>query len=186
MKSKINKKNNQKGFTFIEIILASAIVIFLSATMFQIITVSDTQRGLILNAEKIKAGVRLAQAYSLSVPSDSTQRDVCGFGIHLSGSTAILYYLHNTDYRNNPNACGVSSNFDYSPSSPVAKVDEQIIELDSEYSVSGAEIFFQAPYGNVYDNTTKLNGNEERTITITNTEGRAEIITINGGGKINL
>lgn len=191
MKSKINKNKNQQGFTLIEIIMATAIVIFLSATMFQIISVSDTQRGLILNAEKVKSVVRLAQAYSLSIPPDSSQRDVCGFGIHIdeTGKMAVLYYLYNKDYQATPEACGEPANFDYPPSDSglLASFDEKKINLDSDYKLSGDGIFFQAPYGRVYSGNFKLSGGVEKEIKIENIKtNQSETITINGGGKINL
>jgi prepilin-type N-terminal cleavage/methylation domain-containing protein len=81
MKLKLFK--NKKGFTFIELILGMGIVVFLSAAMFQIISVSNTQQGLNNNTEKVKALLRLAQSYSLSIPQDEVEpKHICGLGIY--------------------------------------------------------------------------------------------------------
>ncbi|MCK5081234.1 MAG: prepilin-type N-terminal cleavage/methylation domain-containing protein [Candidatus Moranbacteria bacterium] len=185
-----NKKNifcNKQGFTLIEIIITASIIVFLSATLFQVVSVSDTHQSLIMNTDKIKAGVRLAQTYSLSIPQDSFQQHVCGFGIRASGSRIIVFHLYNNDYKNDPYACDVALSLDYTPPSPLVKINDRIIDLGDGYSVSGPDIFFKAPYGGVYSNGVELGGTAVRFYTITRIQDvQSKTIEINGSGKVSL
>lgn len=177
----------KRGFTLIEILITMGIVMFLSASMLQIIRVSDTQRGLIIGAEEVKSGVRLAQTYALSIPQDSTQRHICGFGVHPSGSELIVYYLYNNDFRSNPESCD-TNNIDYSPGSGLTRVDVKTVDLGSEFNVTGQDIYFKSPYGEVYvESGGELSGGEVRYITVVrSSDGQSKQVVINGGGKINL
>jgi len=176
---------SRQGFTLVEIIITMGIIMLLSASMLQIVTVSETQQGLTLNMEKIKSGLRLAQTYSMSIPQESFQIHTCGFGVYPNGDTLIVYYVYNTNFRSYPEACGDSSNYDYTPDDPLSSVIKDEIVLDG-YSVSGPEIFFKSPYAGVYSDRAGLDGDEIRLYTVTrDSDGQSAAIEINGGGKIN-
>lgn len=173
----------RQGFTLIEIIVTMSIIAFLTASMFQVIATSETQQGLIINGERTKSALRMAQGYSLSVPQESTQRYICGFGINSSGSTSILYFLYISDYINNPEACDNAN--DYTPTSGAGliKIDKETFVLDAGYVFSGSsDIFFKAPYGEVYDNSTLLTTSTN--IVVENPEGSTKNIIINRSGQI--
>ena len=180
-------KKQNRGFTFIEILITMGIMVLLSASMFQIVSVSKTQRGLILNLEEVKSGVRLAQSYALSNPQDLTnQRDICGFGVHPNGSTMIVYYLHNSNYKNDSDACDTAPSIAYSASG-LSQEDIKTINLDSGYTASGDDIYFKVPYGGVYaESGGEMGGAETRSITVSDSNGQSELVTVNGGGKISL
>ena len=186
-KNKKTKLAGRQGFTLIEVLITAGIVMFLSASMLNIIKVSDTQRGLIIKTEEVKSGVRLAQTYSLSVPQDSPQRNICGFGVHPDNSTLIVYYLYNPDFASDSEACN-TNDIDYSPPASLIRVNVKTVNLGSEYSVSGNDIYFRSPYGGVYvEGGGELVGTEVRYLTVTrNSDSQSRQITINGAGKINL
>jgi len=192
MKKKKNIKKkimsfDERGFTFIEIILGMAIVVFLSASMFQIISVSNTQQGLNINAEKVKALLRLAQSYSLSIPQDEVEpKHICGFGIYAKSNRLISYYIYIADYEDTPKACGLGG-LKYSPRSGLTRKNMQTITLDSGYSFKlPSDIFFESPYGRVISDGTELSGSSEANILVVNLKtNNLKTIRINSSGKIN-
>jgi len=180
----------KRGFTFIEIILGMGIVIFLSASMFRIISVSNTQQGLNMNAEKVKAILRLAQAYSLSIPQDEVDpRHICGFGLRRNNSTtATLYYLYIDNYDNTPIACESISDLRYSNGD--LKIENiKTITLDNGYTLGSSpspDIFFKTPYGRVIFNGIELSGTGLANLSIVNSNtSDSKIIQVNSSGKIN-
>ncbi|GEM_PF-1379203 len=185
---KINKSKkilfNKNGFTLIEILITMSIIAFLSATMFQIISVAETNQGLIMARDKLKSSIRLAQSYALSVPQGATQRVVCGYGLHVDGTSVVkLYYLYNNAFGTNPDACNTSSDLDYGGSALLSKVDETAIDLGPDYLVTGPEIFLKTPYGEVYSNNIKLTGSSVGTLTIKK-GSRTMNVDINGSGQV--
>lgn len=181
----LKKIQNKKGFTLLEIIVSVAIIIFLSATMFQIINVSDTQQSLLMNSDKIKAGIRLAQTYSLAIPHEISHAHVCGFGVHIAGSRAVVYYLHNPNFATNPLACDNTGNLNYGSS--LSRVIELEIDLGSEYTITGPELFFTSPYSKIISNGGYLSGEVPFTITQTrNGNTQSKNVRINSSGKISI
>jgi prepilin-type N-terminal cleavage/methylation domain-containing protein len=181
MRIKKNKKKYNKGFTLIEIILAAAIIIFLSATMFKIISVSDTHRGLILKAEEVKSAMRLAQTYALSIPPDHSSRVVCGYGVRRVGTSSNyaleVYYLYNSNYASSPDWCGTRT-YVSSRVVPLFRVDL------AGYTVPSTRVFFQVPYGKVYAGGW-LSGSNTRSYNIRK-GGATKTISITAGGKIDI
>jgi len=179
------KRAGRKGFTLIEIIMGMSIMIFLSATMFQIVSVSETKQGLIMAGDKVKTGLRTAQSYSLSTPQESTQRTICGYGFYTAGgsSTIQIYYLYNNNFKSNPKACDTASSLDFSPPSSLSKENDDTIDLGVGYSITANDIFFKTPYGEVFLNHNELTGNQTGTFTISKGT-RSMIVTINASGKI--
>jgi type II secretory pathway pseudopilin PulG len=187
MKLKLFK--NKKGFTFIELILGMGIVVFLSAAMFQIISVSNTQQGLNNNTEKVKALLRLAQSYSLSIPQDEVEpKHICGFGIYgTETSEVFFYYLYIDDFDNSPMACDNNNNLKFLSSDPeLGKNDIQKIDLGNDYELENTDIFFKVPYGKVINTGASVIGDNKAEVTIKNIKTSDEkTIEINSSGKIN-
>ena len=183
---KINNKIffNKSGFTLIEIIITMGIIALLSATMFRIVSVSETNHGLIMAGDKVKSSIRLAQSYALSVPQEVEQRTICGYGIHVDGTSIIrLYHLYNNDFEANPEACNDSSALDYSGSASLFKVDDIAIDLGQGYLATGSQLFLKTPYGEVYSDNNKLTGNAVGTLII-NKDSRIMNVNINGAGQV--
>ncbi len=176
MKINKNNYNNNRGFTFIEIILAASVVAFLSATMFRIISVSDTHRGLILKAEEVKSAMRLAQTYALSIPPDHSSRVVCGYGVMPVSNKLEVYYLYNNDYANNPGYC---NNIITGNTVTLFSVDL------TGYTIPSTTVFFQVPYGKVYWGNSETTGSTIRNYSITK-GGASKTISITAGGKIDM
>jgi type II secretory pathway pseudopilin PulG len=192
---KTNKKTlivGRRGFTFIEVIMGMGIVVFLSATMFSVIGVSTTRQGLVISAEKVKAGIRLAQTYSLSVPQESSGvRHICGYGIKDIGVNSFqIYYLYAQDtyFANDNTICDNNSYLTYSGSSGINEIDLQVIELEGNYEIiSSNDIFFKAPYGEIVDDGTKLSSGGVASFRIRNNKNSESIeIEVNSSGRINL
>jgi prepilin-type N-terminal cleavage/methylation domain-containing protein len=182
---KENKKSTvfgRRGFTLIEIIMGMAIVTFLSATMFRVIKVSDTQQGLIMNAEKVKASLRLAQANSLSIPQESGLSHVCGYGLKGakdSGDLEIYYkYIEGGDLSNLGLCDGGTDD--------VKETITDNIKLDEKYQIKAdVDVFFKSPYGEVRGSSGPLGADDKIEILVENNESnKTKTITINSAGKI--
>lgn len=186
------EKSNRRGFTLIEIVMGMAIVALLSATMFQVIKVSDTQQGLIMNAQKIKAGLRLAQAYSLAIPQvEADPQHICGFGVYRDSESSVkIYYLYVSDYASTPGACDTAT-LKHSDDGGVNLDIEEIQTItpdgDHTFSTESFDVFFKTPYGKIISSGSELSGANEKKFEIknSNTDKTKEII-INSSGKINL
>jgi hypothetical protein len=135
--------------------------------------------------DKVKSSIRLAQSYALAVPQEATQRVVCGYGIHTDGTSIIkIYHLYNNNFEANPEACNNSVDLDYTPGASLTKVDDNAINLGTNYKATSSKIFLKTPYGEVYSNNTKLTGVSIGYIKI-DKDGNISDIEINGGGQIN-
>jgi prepilin-type N-terminal cleavage/methylation domain-containing protein len=186
----MNKIKNKKGFTLIEIIMGMGIMVVLSASMFRIISVSNIQQGLIMNAEKVKAGIRLAQANSLAVPQESGMQHICGYGIkNQTDKNFLIYYLYveNESFKEDVNLCDSFGDLSYDNSSP--EIKEQIlrtIHLDQNYeTIQGNDIFFKTPYGKIIKDGSSLGSSEQAFFEIENNKNQQrKSVFINSVGKI--
>lgn len=168
------------------------VVIFLSAAMFRVVSVNNTQQGLIINAEKIKSGIRLAQANSLSIPRDSSTKHICGYGITKSPSSdsiLILYYLYaeETYFKDNRELCNEYSFLDYDNGDGIGRSVLQTIILEDGYEITAEnDIFFKTPYGEILEKTTPLNSALGVTSfeVINRKDSKTLEVEINSAGKI--
>lgn len=193
-KIKINKKGilqEKSGFTMIEIIMGMGIVIFLSAAMFRVVSVSNTNQGLIVNGEKIKAGIRTAQSYSLSIPQESGEkRHVCGYGINRQNDTSfVLYYLYaiESSFRDDVDLCDYNDRLRYTNGSGIGKVDLQIINLNNGYSINQYEdVFFKSPYGEIIVNGIPLSSSGIVSFGVVDRSSQSINVNLNSVGRVYL
>lgn len=193
-KIKINKKGilqEKSGFTMIEIIMGMGIVIFLSAAMFRVVSVSNTNQGLIVNGEKIKAGIRTAQSYSLSIPQESGEkRHVCGYGINRQNNTSfVLYYLYaiESSFRDDVDLCDYNDRLRYTNGSGIGKVDLQIINLNNGYSINQYEdVFFKSPYGEIIVNGIPLSSSGIVSFGVVDRSSQSINVNLNSVGRVYL
>jgi prepilin-type N-terminal cleavage/methylation domain-containing protein len=193
-KIKINKKRvfqEKRGFTLIEIIMGMGIVIFLSAAMFRVVSVSNTNQGLIVNAEKIKAGIRTAQSYSLSIPQESGEkRHICGYGINRqTDSSFVLYYLYalESSFSGDVDLCDYNDRLRYTNGSGIGKVDLQVINLNEGYTINQyQDVFFKSPYGEILENGVPLSSSSIVSFGIVDRSGQSINVNLNSVGRVYL
>jgi type II secretory pathway pseudopilin PulG len=193
-KTKINRKEvfqKKRGFTLIEIIMGMGVVIFLSAAMFRVVSVSNTSQGLIVNAEKIKAGIRAAQSYSLSIPQESGEkRHICGYGINRqTDSSFVLYYLYalESSFGGDVDLCDYNDRLRYSNGSGIGKVDLQIINLSEGYTINQhRDVFFKSPYGEILENGASLSSSEIVSFGVVDRSSQSINVNLNSVGRVYL
>jgi len=178
---------NKKGMTFIEIIITMGIIGFLSAAMLQVVNVFSVRQGLTLNADRVKAALRLAQSYSLSNPQSSGQQHICGYGVHTNGTNEMeVYVVYNTDYVSRPYECD-NVDLDYNPGGTLNSNVERTVALDDGFTINCPDPFFKSPYRKVYSNGSSIGSGSTISCTLSrNSDGATQIIQLNHSGKINI
>lgn len=149
-----NKKLNKSGFTLIELMISMAMIAILSATALQIARFSDTQKNLTLATDEMKAAIRMAQSYSLSIPNTESDQHVCGFGVRVQDDTTyhVFYtYVGDADFRSDTDVCDEPNNHKWAPTGGAAKGILESFNFSSESGVTittpDEEVFFESPYG---------------------------------------
>lgn len=182
-KQNSKRKKDQCGFTLIELLLSLAIITILTGASLSIVRFSDTQKNLVLSANQLRALIRSAQTYALAVPFSSKEH-ICGFGVYFEDNeTAKLFYTTGSDFDNNPaNACNNS----YAASRDSrTEIIETIIfsaSLSSGFRTVN-DIFFRAPYGQVYSKGNLLLFKDKKEFTFT-ANGFNKNVTVYGTGRL--
>lgn len=167
-----NKKLNKSGFTLIELMISMAMIAILSAAALQIARFSDTQKNLTLATDEMKAAIRMAQSYSLSIPNTESDQHVCGFGVRTenNGKDYFVFYTYadNNAFKNNTNVCDTVA---YKSWSVANGRELESFSFSSESGVTistDKEVFFESPYGDPVSSArfTISGGNESRDIDV--------------------
>ncbi len=186
-KNKI-KKENSVGFTLIEVLISIAMVAILTGATLQISRFSDTQRNLTIESDRFLFTIREMQSYSLSIPNQTAGR-VCGFGIYIQSNTVYRsFYTFSKSASND--ACNKCLGYNVLLADGCQKEmmsageDLQAKGLKFADSNIAKDIFFSAPYGDVYQNKTALTSAINFQIEKTTNASEKRIVTINKFGKI--
>lgn len=173
MKSNV-KKNRRAGFSLIELTISMAMVVILAASTIQIARFSDTQKNLTLATDQVRASIRTAQSYALSIPN-SGGAHVCSVGFRVvSSSTYEVFYTAatNAEYATNPGtAC----------STHLAGTSGAVLQAGSlpngiTFTTASGNVNFKVPYGEVLNS---------RSFIIQKDASTSRTITINASGMIN-
>lgn len=155
-KKQHKKKNNEKGFTLLELVLVVAITVILAATSVPLLlNVTSRNRANAVSREVVSA-LRLAQKRSMSGLQDSE------FGVYFDDSSKQFIVFRGASYGLNPSDDLV---FNYASSITISQ------------SFSSSEVNLEKITGSTADTGT---------IAITDTSGNAESISVSSQGKIEL
>lgn len=179
-KQNSKRKKDQQGFTLIELLLSLAIITILTGASLSIARFADTQKNLTLSANQLRALIRSAQTYALAVPFPSNKH-ICGFGVYfLNSNTAKLFYTMGSNFETNPSA--VCNNHLEADGNNIIESVTFSVGLSSGIGVDN-DIFFRAPYGQVYTNGNPVPVNNSKTFTFkVNTVTKN--VTIFGTGRL--
>lgn len=149
--------NNNSGFSLIEILVVTSILVILSVLMifnFRAAATNASSRHQV--AASIVADIRGLQAKALAGIS-STGIIVCGYGIHFSNPLAYLIFVRQTD------ASGVCSS---DARTLGADPNDQILEsktignpnfaIQTSAGFANSDIYFQPPDPTTYINDQKI------------------------------
>jgi prepilin-type N-terminal cleavage/methylation domain-containing protein len=164
MKQTVVKYKSQGGFTMLEIISVLVIMAIIAAVAVSRVS-SISQSTLKANAEKLKVHLRYAQLRSLN----STERV---WGIDFSGGSYKLFYTIASDTEGSVHYVsfpGGEGNIITLPNTTIAFND-----VDLSFDTWGK------PYQNLRANfdSSPVQQTQNRTITLTDTSGHTETITI--------
>ncbi len=195
MKKIFNKKEYFKadnaGFTLIELILSMAIVVILSASVVQVVRISDTQKGLNLAASELRGAIRLAQASSLTMPfsesdvsADENKRHLCGFGLRVNSTTKyVVFYNYVTQGEmtgGGAHPCRTDISHTTGGSSPSQATQAFTLPEGMRFPNNnvGRVVFFSSPYGEMVN---PAGGNH---FIIKNSKNDTLRVDVNSRGKI--
>jgi len=171
-----------RGFSLVEMSVVSAIVILLSATLFQTFkTEAQKTRTLDRATALITADLRKAQSLAAS---SIDFNDICGYGIHYVNSTTYLIYRGSdqdlTDCR--------TTDHNYVPADGdvIYQNNIKMIQTSVSFLDSFDDIFFEPPDPRVYVNDKSFPDEPTSTdITFCIDEtSDCRIITVENGGRI--
>jgi len=170
---------NQKGFTLLEVVITSSILVFLMSIIWSSGSIRNSDFSVMVNQEKLR--LLVTRAKSLTVNSVfGADVMTCGYGIRIEERRAFIFL--------DRGPCGRGNNRRYDPGEEVAG---SINQLSSDSAVrfvpstgASAEVVFIPP-----DPDVVINGNdsiEELSVQIISSEGMNRRVIINKQGLIDL
>jgi len=170
---------NQKGFTLLEVVITSAILVFLMSIIWSSGSIRNSDFSVMVNQEKLR--LLATRAKSLTVNSVfGADVMTCGYGIRIEERRAFIFL--------DQGPCGRGNNRRYDPGEEVAG---SINYLSSDSAVrfvpstgASAEVIFIPP-----DPDVAINGDgavSELSIQVISSEGRTRRVIINKQGLISL
>ena len=86
-------KNNINGFTVIELLVVTAILVIISAIVIFNVGSQRQNSALLRSAQKLSLDLRRAQSFALSSKTYKTTGVPCGWGIHFNGIGSTNYVI---------------------------------------------------------------------------------------------
>ncbi len=175
---RINKNN--RGFSLVELMVAVALIGILTSIIITSANFSETHRNLTMETNRLRAMVRLAQSYSLSIPQQEKE-NICGFGLYVSDAREYKVYYN---WDEDPSA-GADCSALQAPDLTLTHMEElETVVINSKKKVEFTNdvndyVFFTAPYGDVGTSADKT-----FTLETTGSSGGAREVIVSGEGKI--
>lgn len=140
-----------KGFTFIEMVVVTSVIIIISTAGLAIFSEQRNRIDLTLSAQKVANDLRMARNLAMissKYDMGSGPEIPCGYGIHFDASDDSAYILfagNNSDTGD----CGTTGK-DYNPvSAGENDIEVESIDLPSNVVISNSanfDVFFEPPY----------------------------------------
>lgn len=173
-----NKKNfvnfREKGFSFVEVIVAVSIIMIMSMVGFSYFRSNKSAVLLDTAQRELASALRLAQSYSLQGKTqdiNGEKKAPCGYGLRFEDAEhyQIFYNEPPVDVEcEELNSATNPEYFRFNDSSISIVIEEygfnRGVSLSEPADFQDAEIYFVIPHGNVYDNGTELAGQKSFSI----------------------
>jgi len=86
-------KQNNKGFTLIEILVVLAIIIIITGIVIFNVGTERQNSALLRSSQKLSLDLRRAQSFALSSKTYKTSGVPCGWGVHFNGLGSTNYII---------------------------------------------------------------------------------------------
>jgi prepilin-type N-terminal cleavage/methylation domain-containing protein len=150
-----------KGFSLVEVLVATAIIAVLSAALlFNFGTSAKNKTARLQTASVIASDIRRAQSMALSGARFGGNA-VCGYGIHYLSSNSYQIYAKAIPVT----GCSTVSTRNYQTGDLVVEI-KKLINKSMEFRSSFSDIFFESPDPKTYINNSASLTDPPTTITI--------------------
>jgi len=150
-----------KGFSLVEVLIATVIIAILSAALlFNFGTSAKNRTARIQTASVVVSDIRRAQSMALS-GARFNENAVCGYGIHYLSSNTYQIYAKAIP----AGGCSTVSTRNYQTGDLIVEV-KKLVNKNMEFRSSFPDIFFESPDPKTYINNSASLTDPPITITI--------------------